>query len=275
MAEFFLNWKLFSKVPSILYVHLPISDTNCIIKSVKLSKNPEEIVKNKYYSYAKFLAKEDFEVSANVDAKVKRIDKFKGKKESIFLENEKNLLMNETKKYSNNLKSAREVYEYIINNFGQPENTGFYFKDLLDSNLNDLKLILKTKKAMCGGKSALFVSICRNMGVPARVVTGYFLRDGWTLLKNAKEHDNFMDLHVWAEYYEKGYWRPVDINIAQQTGKDYFDKFPNKIFDRLDRRIIVSKGSSFKLDNINLDYLQTATYSKGNNLKVSLKILKL
>lgn len=274
MVHFILNWNLFSKVPSVLYTHLPINDDNCIIKSIKLSKKPSGIVKNKYYSYAKYLTNGDFEISAELNVKVKRIDKFKGKKESIFLENDPNLLMNQTKKFTKDFKTAGEVYNYVIKNFGQPESCKFYYLNLLDSNLDDLKLLLKSGKAMCGGKSALFVSMCRNIGIPARVVTGYFLKKGWTLLKNAKEHDDFMDLHVWAEYYEKGCWHPVDINIAQQTDKDYFGIFPDKIFDRPDRRVVVSKGSNFKLDNISLDYLQTATYTKGENLKISLKILK-
>ena len=99
----------------------------------------------------------------------------------------------------------------------------------------------------------MFVSMRRNIGIPARVVAGYFLEMDGLFLKIQK---NIMSLWIYmlGRILENGYWCPVDINIAQQT-KNYFRTFPDKIFDRKDRRIIVSKGSNFLIENIKLDYL--------------------
>ena len=82
-----------------------------------------------------------------------------------------------------------------------------------------------------------------------------------------------MDLHVWAEFYENSWWIPVDCNVAQQTGKDYFGRFPAITFNHKDIRIAVSKGSHFLIDGKFRDSLQTAHFDKGENLKISLKII--
>ncbi len=219
MTSFKLEWKLVSLTPSKLFIFLPVSDSNAKINHIKLSEEPDDLVKKKYYSYAEYKTKKDFQISAHISATVTRILKYKGSSKG-FLKNEKNLLMNKTKKLVKGLHSAKDVYEWILKNTGFTKDCSVYYKNLLESNLVDLKRALRGE-SMCGGKSALFVSMCRNLGIPARVVTGYFLREGWTLLKNAKQHDKFMDLHVWAEYFDKGYWHPVDINIAQQVGKNY------------------------------------------------------
>ena len=79
MVNFILEWEFFSKKSSVLYIHLPISDDNSIINSIKLSVKPNKIIKNKYYSYAEYLTSGDFKVSASVKASVKRITKFKEK----------------------------------------------------------------------------------------------------------------------------------------------------------------------------------------------------
>lgn len=269
-----LRWKLFSKRPSKLYTFLPINDGNQVVKSSSFTKKPNNLIKENFYSYALFHTKNDFEVKANIELDLKRISSFKEKNNhQFFLKKQSSLLMNKTKKLVNGLATAREVYDWIVNNTGPIKGLIIYYKDLLESNLIDLKRALKGK-SMCGGKSALFVSMCRNIGIPARVVSGYFLKDGWTLLKNAKQHSQFMDLHMWAEFYDKGFWCPVDINVAQQLKKDYFRTFPDKIFNFKDRRVVISKGSNFSIEKKNLDFLQTAYYTKGSNLKMSIKIKK-
>ncbi len=274
MVQLELNWQLVSETVSKLYIYLPISDGNQKILSVRLSKKPYMSVRRKYFSFAKFLTKGNFEVSAEVKANVVGIDKYRERNDSRFLKNESLLLMNRTKKFAGNLTSAREVYEWIVKNVGRPRSLDGYLTDLSyeKDDAEDLQRAIEKKEAMCGGKSLLFVSMCRNLGIPARTVTGYFMRDGWTWLKNAGFHDRWLDLHVWAEFYENGWWTPVDCNVAQQTNEDYFGKFPTKTFGNKDLRIVVSKGSHFVIDKNFRCSLQTAHFTKGKNLKISLKV---
>lgn len=272
MVTLKLEWKLISKKRSVLYIYLPVNDGNQTIKNIEMSKIPKNFVREKYFSYAKYLTHGNFNVTAKINANVKRTDKYKEKCNQFFLKKEPGLLMNKTKKFVKDLANAREVYDWVLRNIGRPESIERYLVDLTEDNSVDLKMAVRERKAMCGGKSALFVSMCRNIGIPARVVTGYFMRDGWTWLKDSKFHKKWMDLHVWAEFYEKGWWLPVDCNIAQQTGKDYFGKFPDYTFKNKDRRIVISKGSRFLIDRKVRDSLQTAHFDKASNLKVSLKI---
>jgi transglutaminase-like putative cysteine protease len=271
MTQFKISWKLVSKSPSKLYVYLPISDGNQKIKSVELSKKPSVLFKEKYYSYAKYVPTGNADVSATVNADVSSIKKYKDTSNKIFLEKEPSLLMGRTRKFTKGLRDAREVYDWILSNIKFPKSLNHYLIDLREDDIPDLRSAIERKESMCGGKSELFVSMCRNMCIPARKVTGYFLRDGWTWLRNANFHRNWMDLHVWAEFYENGWWIPVDCNIAQQTGKDYFGAFPKKMFGHNDLRIAISKGSHFLVDGKTFHSLQTAHFDKGN-VKVTLKV---
>lgn len=267
MVDFKLNWRLLSHADSKLYVYIPVSDGNQKIRDVKLSEEPLEIFREKYYSYAKYAAHRNLDVSAAIQVNVRGIDKYRDTNDVRFLKKEPILMMGKTKKFIKGLSNAREVYDWILKNIGFPKSLDHYLIDLTVDDSEDLADAIEKRESMCGGKSLLFVSMCRNIGIPARTVKGYFLKDGWTWLRNAKFHKNFMDLHVWAEFYENGWWIPVDCNIAQQTGKDYFGKFPEKC-----KRIAVSKGSYLLVDGKVEHSLQTAHFDKTSNLKVSLKI---
>ncbi len=59
--------------------------------------------------------------------------------------------------------------------------------NLGDRNLYTTKEILKAKSAVCDGYSALFIAIARNLGIPARVVFGWYL------------NEKGLDGHAWVE----------------------------------------------------------------------------
>ncbi len=269
-----LNWNFVSNIQSKIYLHLPINDGNQKITSLELSKIPEELFREKYYSYAKYITKGNFNVSAKLTANIRRIGKYKDIKDKKFLMKEPNLFMGKTRKFVKGLSNAREVYEWIYKNIDFPNSLKHYLVDLTIGDTEDLIMAINKRKSMCGGRSTLFVSMCRNIEIPSRIVTGYFLRDGWTWLRNAKFHKSWMDLHVWAEFYENGYWIPVDCNIAKQTNIDYFGTFPEKTFNNIDRRIAVSKGSYFLVDGKVRHSLQTAHFDRGNNIRISLEVRK-
>ena len=69
---------------------------------------------------------------------------------------------------------------------------------------------LRLGAASCNGKSRLFVSLARHVGLPARLVGGVILNDG-------KKRTS----HQWAEVYLLGHWVPFD------TTNNYFAELPS------------------------------------------------
>ncbi|MEM8568263.1 MAG: 7TM domain-containing protein, partial [Bacteroidota bacterium] len=70
---------------------------------------------------------------------------------------------------------------------------------LAPSGLTDAVMALENNEASCNGKSRLFVALCRNMGIPARLSGGLILED--TTKKTS---------HLWAEVYIGDEWVPFD-----------------------------------------------------------------
>ncbi len=67
------------------------------------------------------------------------------------------------------------------------------------SGTTDALTALRLGEASCNGKSRLFVALCRNKGIPARLVGGLIL-----------ENDSKRTSHQWAEVYVDGVWVPMD-----------------------------------------------------------------
>ncbi|WP_306641255.1 7TM domain-containing protein [Sanyastnella coralliicola] len=65
--------------------------------------------------------------------------------------------------------------------------------------LTDALTTLKLGEASCNGKSRLFVALCRNKGIPARLVGGLIMDQG-----------SKKTTHQWAEVYMGGFWVPFD-----------------------------------------------------------------
>jgi hypothetical protein len=57
---------------------------------------------------------------------------------------------------------------------------------------------LRAQGGSSGGRSRLLVALCRNRGIPARLMTGLVLDD-----------DGPRDLHFWVEAYVNNYWLPL------------------------------------------------------------------
>ncbi len=67
------------------------------------------------------------------------------------------------------------------------------------SDLTDALTTLEQYEASCNGKSRLFVALCRNQHIPARLVGGLILDEGRKKTS-----------HLWAEVYVEGLWVPMD-----------------------------------------------------------------
>lgn len=99
---------------------------------------------------------------------------------------------------------------------------------------------LQTMSGDCGSSSFLFVSLCRALEIPSRVVFGRIV-----------SNEGKSTPHAWAECYIDG-WIPVDCSISNDVKKplfsicDYFGipSDPDYYFGHLDnKRIVYSIGT--------------------------------
>ena len=71
----------------------------------------------------------------------------------------------------------------------------------------DVREVLRTRLAQCSDAAALFVTLCRAAGIPARYVAGIYLTEGSTSLD---------EMHAWAEFWLPGAgWVPADPTQAR------------------------------------------------------------
>lgn len=125
---------------------------------------------------------------------------------------------------------AKAIYGWIVDNisYKYPPNRG-------------IRYCLPRRTGDCGSYSLIFVSLCRAVGIPARVANGH-----WAC--KAK-----LNYHVWPEFYLPKYgWIPADAtdgrasreNPGSLAGKGD----PWYFFGNLDSgRFISSKGTSIQL----------------------------
>jgi transglutaminase-like putative cysteine protease len=108
----------------------------------------------------------------------------------------------------NEIDRARAIYEWVV------ENT---FRDakVRGCGWGDVKSMLETGNfgGKCGDLNAMFVALCRSVGIPARDVYGLRVaksRQGYVSLGASTENVSRAQ-HCRAEFYVKGYgWIPVD-----------------------------------------------------------------
>ncbi|MCK5464871.1 MAG: hypothetical protein KAI95_17720, partial [Bacteroidales bacterium] len=118
---------------------------------------------------------------------------------------------------------------------------------LLDYPVKDERTGEELYEGCCNQISALFVAMCRSVGIPARAVSGITGWQPWSKEEDLKPMHDFetelspsglagaqdygvLTRHVWAEFYLPNYgWIPTDPTSQR------FGKMPNS-------RVILSKG---------------------------------
>jgi len=110
--------------------------------------------------------------------------------------------------------NAYSIYEWVKG----------HMRYQLIEGLGGAKFAFENGYGECGDYSALFVALCRAVGIPARPVVGR-----WATSVEG-------DWHAWAEFYLPLYgWIPVDVTAADVFGgEEYFGRLDN-------RRIIFNK----------------------------------
>ena len=149
----------------------------------------------------------------------------------------KKIIGSETNQYN----KAKKIFNWII------ENISYEYPDIKSRGASKT---LKKLKGDCGEFSALFVSLCRSVGIPARPVTClWFEKSG----------------HQWAEIYIKPYgWIPVDTSIANSFRVD-----PEKSKSLIDLAGIKNTEPAWFFGNL---YPKRLIVLIGENIKVKSKI---
>jgi len=131
-------------------------------------------------------------------------------------------------------KMALNIYEFVVNGLtyeAQLEEQGAIWA-------------LQNRKGDCSEYSYLFVALCRAMGIPSRVLTGFAFNN---YIQSSS------DGHMWAEYYLENYgWVPVDAGW--------------NMFDELDGRHFASLLGEFEISETPLYINYYITYNDDAQL---------
>lgn len=77
------------------------------------------------------------------------------------------------------------------------------------NNIQSASSVLSSRYGKCDEMTALFVSLVRSLGIPARFITGY-------AYSNSKLFDEDWGGHTWAEVFFPGSgWAPFDVSYGQ------------------------------------------------------------
>ncbi|MBP9817762.1 transglutaminase domain-containing protein [Candidatus Shapirobacteria bacterium] len=118
---------------------------------------------------------------------------------------------------STNFTTARQVYNYTVKNL-----TYDYSQINNSSRKGALFALNNPQNSICTEFSDLFVTLTRNIGIPAREIEGYALSNNQ---KVKPVNPNSDILHSWAQYYDSTTktWNSVDPTWENTTnGIDYF-----------------------------------------------------
>jgi transglutaminase-like putative cysteine protease len=143
----------------------------------------------------------------------------------------------EIKELANNLKTPKNIYEYVV------QNLTYNFERISESNkrLGALGALTNPDQAICMEFTDLFITIARAAGIPSRELNGFAYTNNPNLRPLSLRQDI---LHSWPEYFDskKGVWIPVDPTWGNTTkGIDYFSKFD------LNHIVFVIHGESSQL----------------------------
>ncbi len=108
---------------------------------------------------------------------------------------------------TNPLEQARRFYEHVTGTMSYDAHQ--------QSFLGSTEHALTCQVGNCNDIHALFVSLCRSAGIPARFVLGQALEE----LDPGAEDCEVCGYHCWAEFFVSGLgWLPADASCATKYG---------------------------------------------------------
>ena len=109
------------------------------------------------------------------------------------------------------LEKARAIYDYVVANMK-------YDKSGTGWGNGDIIWACDARRGNCSDFHALFIGLCRAVGIPARFSIGFPLPE-------RRGEGEIPGYHCWAEFFLNGYgWVPVDASEAAKhpEKKEYF-----------------------------------------------------
>jgi len=262
-----LSWTVTCKGHTKIWLPLPIQNFHQKVIQISKPKGIKKDIKSKLFHYWYLETNNQMQIQTNVKLRLNNISKYKDDtKVSRFLSDNNLLLIKKIKSFASKFKSPKEIYTWIIENIKFPKDLSKYLKNL--NWAESAYAVFKKRTGECAGKSLLFVACCRAIRIPARIVNGYFLKEGEIALFDSKFNERSLELHHWAEFYDGNFWVPVDCSLAQENKKEFFGTFD-------DYRVIISKDMNFKLYNDDIvPFLQIGELKPKNlkNANLSLKL---
>jgi len=117
------------------------------------------------------------------------------------------------------LQTAQRTYQWVTKNI---QDVGYIRQQ------RGALYALQNKRGDCTEMAALFVALMRANHIPARVVSGYFIKYNGLLRAN--------EYHEWAEFYEQGVWRIADPQ-KKIFDKNYAEYVALRIIDSTEHAI--------------------------------------
>ncbi len=112
----------------------------------------------------------------------------------------------------------KDIYDFVNVYIDYDERSTYANKGALSA--------IRTAKGVCDEYASLFTALSRAVGIPARIVTGYWLDEP---LKQNAWNDISSNIHAWVEFYVPGVgWIPAEptfiytLNRVRMPNSNYF-----------------------------------------------------
>lgn len=125
---------------------------------------------------------------------------------------------------TDSIAAAEKIYEWVL------DNIDYWVKDPANkkaSGVGSTEYCLTTKTGNCTDFHALYTSLARGAGIPARMIYGSLFKTELAGL------DVDQSYHCWLEFYAPGVgWVPVDVAVADIYVGDFLLTEDNKVLVR-------------------------------------------
>ncbi|OWF41862.1 kyphoscoliosis peptidase-like [Mizuhopecten yessoensis] len=138
----------------------------------------------------------------------------------------------------NHLEKIRAIYQWVSRNI-EYDVAGFLNLDGAQKKSNDPDSVLRNRCSVCQGYADLFLSLCREVNVPAKTISGYAKGYGHKagVAITTKTDTN----HAWNVVFVNNEWRLVDCTWdAGHVGDNKFHRHEGEFYFLTDPDIFIN-----------------------------------